>query len=242
MAKKRVFRRKKLPQFNMYAWSATIPFSEDLWLGMQARNLALVDMGWLRGMESESLSLYFQMMRTPAMELTFQSAVSQMWIFAVYEFLRTWRERAKHLIKLADEYKTVQVRKRAKFVADAIEVARGKEKHVRVAMTFGSHNVGKIADEKFMDLVRAYFSKTDALFSEIEALRVTLAKHQVPQTRGFAAEAPGYARMNYENGALYWQITDKDGASGKVDRREISDALFGIGTEFAPPPLSSDEG
>lgn len=148
MAKKKVSRKKALEPFNMYAWSASIPFSDDLWLGMQARNLALVDMGLLRGMEANSLSLYFQHMRTPAMELTFQSAVSQMWIFAVYEFLRTWRERAKHLIKLADEYETVQVRKRAKFVADAIEIAKGKEKHVKIAMTFGSHNVAKIAEKK----------------------------------------------------------------------------------------------
>lgn len=225
----------------MYAWSGTIPFADDLWLGMQARNLAMVDMGLLREMERNSLSLYFEHMRTPAMELTFQSAVSQMWIFAVYEFLRTWRERAKHLIKLADEYETVQARKRAKFVADAVEIAKGKEKHVKIAMTFSAHYVAKLADATYMAPVRAYFARTEPLFAEIEALRVTLAKHQVPQTRGFAAEAPGYARMNFENGALYWQIVDKEGSIGVVDRRELSNALFGIGAEFSEQAIPDDD-
>jgi hypothetical protein len=92
-----------------------------------------------------------------------------------------------------------------------------------------------------MTIVRSYFSKSTPLFGEIEALRVTLAKHQVPQTRGFAAEAPGYARMNYENGALYWQITDRDGAVGKVDRREVSNQLFGIGIDFSEQQFTEDD-
>jgi hypothetical protein len=230
-------RKRKLPVFNMYTWSSTIPLADELWLGMQARNLALVDMGWLRPMEAQSLALYFEHMRTPSMELTFQSAVSQMWIFALYEFLRTWRERSTHLIKLADEYKTVQPRKQAKFIADAVAVAKGKEKHVKIAMTFGSHTVGLIADDAFMERIRAYHDKISPLFLEIEGLRVTLAKHEIPSTRGFVAEAPGYARMSYDTGALYWHYTDKDGGAERVDRRDISDRFFDIGTAFSPQPI-----
>lgn len=223
----------------MYTWSSTIPLADELWLGMQSRNLAMVDMGLLRPMEAESLALYFAHMKTPAMELTFQSAVSQMWIFALYEFLRTWRERSSHLIKLADEYKTVHPRKKVKFVADAVAVAAGKEKHVKIAMTFGSHTVGMIANDAFMNRIRDYHSKISPLFTEIEGLRVTLAKHEIPSTRGFVAEAPGYARMNCENGALYWHYSNKDGAVEQVDRRDVSDRFFDIDTLFSPQPIKN---
>ena len=39
---------------------------------------------------------------------------------ALYEFLRTWRQRARHLIKLADECQTVLPRKREKFLEKVI--------------------------------------------------------------------------------------------------------------------------
>ena len=42
---------------------------------------------------------YIDIERTPSDTAMFVSAQSQMWIFALYELLRTWRSRTRKLIK-----------------------------------------------------------------------------------------------------------------------------------------------
>jgi hypothetical protein len=42
------------------------------------------------------------------------------------------------------------------------------------------------------------------------------------------AEAPGYARMSYENGSLYWHDLDKEGFTERVERRKIADKFFDL--------------
>jgi hypothetical protein len=90
--------------FNLFSWSDTIPLCDDLWLGMQARNIAIVDMTILRPMEGEALGEFMRTERTPTMILVSLSALSQMWGFSLYEFLRTWRQRARDLLAVADGY------------------------------------------------------------------------------------------------------------------------------------------
>jgi hypothetical protein len=80
----------KEEDFNLFTWSMGVPLCDDLWLGMQIRNIALVDMAIIRKMETEMLNRYFELDRTPP-ELMVLSGISQMWIFSLYEFLRTWR-------------------------------------------------------------------------------------------------------------------------------------------------------
>jgi len=50
-------------------------------------------------LEEQVLAKLFHEERTP-METMFLSAQSQMWIFAAYEILRTWRQRAREVLKL----------------------------------------------------------------------------------------------------------------------------------------------
>jgi len=45
---------------------------------------------------------------------------------------------------------------------------------------------------------------------------------------GLIAEAPGYARMSYENGSLYWHDLDKEGFTERVERRKIADKFFDL--------------
>src|ERR1035441_7629468 len=66
---------------------------------MQAFNLSIVDQ-FIMELEADVLRRLHKDERTPTAEVTFLSAQSQMWIFAIYELLRTWRERAKDVIKL----------------------------------------------------------------------------------------------------------------------------------------------
>jgi len=60
-------------------------------------------------------------------------------------------------------------------------------------------------------------------------------KAQVQGKHAFAAEAPGYGRMSYYTGSIYWHYTDRRGSTGKVDRREIANAFLGITDEITEP-------
>ncbi|MDA4848590.1 hypothetical protein [Hoeflea poritis] len=72
----------------------------DVYLGLQVTNLTVVDQ-FIMNLENQTLQEYIQTDKTPPTTL-FLNAQSQMWIFAAYEFLRTWRARARDIIKLAN--------------------------------------------------------------------------------------------------------------------------------------------
>jgi hypothetical protein len=67
---------------------------------MQAHNLALVD-EFIMKIEDNVLAELLENERTP-IDAFFLSAQSQMWIFAVYELLRTWKERVSNIKKWAE--------------------------------------------------------------------------------------------------------------------------------------------
>lgn len=222
-------------------WSMGVPLCDDLWLGMQLRNIALVDLGVIRNIEAEALEEYFRTERTPTQILMVLSGLSQMWIFSLYEFLRTWRQKAKHIIATAKEYETVAPRKKAKFLKTIIATAEGRHRFVRIAPTFYTHQLKQISNPEFVRRVQDYFDETSGLFSEVSAIRMALAKHEVEGKQGFAAEAPGYGRMSYFTGSIYWHYAHKLGFTDKVDRREIANAFLGITGEMTRPEQEDED-
>lgn len=215
-------------EFNLMDWSGQIPLCDDLWLGMQARNIAIVDQTLVRPLESQALRAYFEQDRTPLDLLLPLSALSQMWIFSLYEFLRTWRQRAKTLVQLSHKMRQLSTGDKDDFVRSAVTEAKEKERLVAIAPSFQSEQIAMIGDVEFVDSVQRYLERTEELFRSVESLRVTLAKHEVPKTRGMVAEAPGYARMSYENGSIYWHIILKDGSTDAVTRRSLSNTFLDI--------------
>src|SRR5574337_1181491 len=75
----------------------SLPLFDDLYLRMQATNLQIVD-GFLEEQELALLKEYLQLERTPIPFLMFVSALSQLWVFGVYELLRTWRHRVQSVL------------------------------------------------------------------------------------------------------------------------------------------------
>ena len=75
-------------------------FGSDTNLRQQAFNLGLVDVSSC----SSKLSCFESTNdEEPYIgEAAFINALSQMWIFAAYELIRTWRQRAKELVTLAE--------------------------------------------------------------------------------------------------------------------------------------------
>jgi hypothetical protein len=183
-----------------------LPLCSELYLGMQAMNVGMVD-AYLEQLEAELLAEYMATERTPTMSAMFVSAVSQMWILALYEFLRTWRQRAKEILAWATEFRALSVDERA---------ARLKEKRAEVekraaeplevgAFYWGAYEAAATAAD-FADELRRAVDKTERLFRRIEALRITLAKHEVPREAGSIAMAPGYGRIDMPTGSIYWQV------------------------------------
>src|SRR5882724_13462633 len=73
-----------------------LPLFEDLFLHMQGQNVMLVDF-YLLDLERDLLQEYINTESTPFPAILFVSALNQMWIFALYELLRTWRQRIRDL-------------------------------------------------------------------------------------------------------------------------------------------------
>lgn len=218
----------KEDEFNLMKWSSEIPLCDDLWLGMQVRNVALVDFSFLRPIEADAASAYMERERTPTEILLPLSALSQMWIFSLYEFLRTWRQRAREILETNEKLKAIPHEGRENFTEEVLKKAKERERMIRVAPTWHARHIAQAADDEFVEAIRNYWEFSELIFRETEALRVTLAKHEIPKGRGLLAEAPGYGRMNHFTGSMYWFVTLKDESQVQIDRRTLADDFYGL--------------
>jgi hypothetical protein len=120
--------------FSVISWFMSIPLCEDIWLGMQAQHIAAVEIGIIRPLELHIARKIFNEEGYGDVMMAL-NGVSQMWLFALYEFLRTWRQRASLLLQLADQYAKTKPIKQKAFLAKTISDAKGEEKHKATSMT-----------------------------------------------------------------------------------------------------------
>lgn len=190
----------------------------DPYLSMQAQNLAVVD-HFLNDLERHVMKRLFLEDRTPIDDATFLNAQSQMWIFAAYEVMRTWRQRAKEIIKW-HESGGLQMK------LEALERDRGfihDGDHRRAAII---REV--IADPAIVQALRDDLKRTHIVFARMEYLRISLAKHEVPGKAKSLAVAPGYGRINQWCGALDYELGNGKYIMGYVNRRDIADDIRAI--------------
>ncbi len=135
--------------------------------------------------------------RAPMDDAMFLNAQSQMWIFAAYEVMRTWRQRAKDVIKWHAN-SGLQLKLAA---LDEGQGYRHPRNESRSAML---RDV--IADPALVDGLRDDLKRTHVLFVRMEYLRVSLAKHEVSGKAKMLAIAPGYGRINSWCGALDYEL------------------------------------
>src|SRR5689334_4980844 len=74
---------------------------------MQAMNLAIVD-SYIEDIELQVLREYIDQERTPIQIALFSSALAQMWVFALYELLRTWRQHMRFLIEYGNKLRKLK--------------------------------------------------------------------------------------------------------------------------------------
>jgi hypothetical protein len=200
-----------------------LPLLDELFLGMQAMNVDLVD-GYLEGWEAQLLQEYIQLERTPLESALFVSALSQMWVFAAYELLRTWRKRVREVVKWSETLRDLDgAAREAAISTKRDEIARGEE-DAPLADRWQAFERAA-SEAAFVDALRLAFNRTEIAFRNIEAVRMTLAKHELPRQRGMAARSPGYGRIDMENGSIYWQIDLGDREIAIHSRRDLARGL-----------------
>jgi hypothetical protein len=199
-----------------------LPVLNDLYLRMQAMNIDLVD-AYLSGMESDLLKEYMEIDCTPIEMALLVSALSQLWIFGLYELLRTWRQRALDVARFGEKaLKAVNQSEKEQFIAD--QKAKIKRAVTLDGLdTFYWQPYEKAAtDEKFVESIHSALDQSEGLFRRIEALRISLAKHELPKKTGSFAMAPGYGRIDMTDGSIYWQIVLQGNEVDLLSRQSIA--------------------
>jgi hypothetical protein len=199
-------------------------FGDDLFLRLQAVNLDTVD-AFLTGVEYRVLRELFVTEATPP-DAHFLDAQSQMWIFAAYEVLRTWHQRAREMVKWAANGGLVQKRDALLAVDD------GYVHHARLARIEQLNAV--IADPRIVDRLKRDMLHLHVPFTRLEYIRVSMAKHEVSGQPKRAARQPGYGRINMWCGSLDYELENGRYTMGYINRRDIADELRALDLEAEP--------
>lgn len=209
---------------------------------MQAFNLDLVD-AYLLDLEQQILREYYEQDEWPAPDIHFLSALSQLWVLGLYEILRTWRQSVNEALKFSNRIKAAPRNERQKVIADQKEGLKDMVGDPKDADIFYYRHY-KPAEKNapsYAYRLQSAFDLTEDLFHRIEALRIMLAKHEVPTRKRQYARAPGYGRINEVDGSIFWQISLGENEVDQISHREISDMCREILKRrkrvFIPPSL-----
>lgn len=147
----------------------------------------------------------------------FLNAQSQMWIFSLYEILRTWRQNAKNTIAWYQN-KVLELK---------ISQYREQDgKYVHLGRLRRAEQLGTVL--KNPDIVTSLQNDKKRLhmpFSQIDFLRVSLAKHEEKGKRNSVAHSPGYARIDRMTGSMPYELGSGRVVLGYISRREIADSI-----------------
>lgn len=191
-------------------------FSENPMLVMQASQLCLVD-NMLNGIEQEVMSHQFDE-DAPRRKIALLQSLSPMWIFATYELLRTWRQRCEEVIKLAEN---------AGFNLKASSLERDLgyrhyDRELRAKQLRDAEERPELVEQMRIDLRR-----TEMGFTQLEFIRVAIAKHEVSKKgpKKPIAFAPGLALINRHCGSMEYEMSNGGSIIGFVTRRDIAETI-----------------
>lgn len=219
----------------------SLPLFDDLYLHMQALNLDLVDR-FLMDQEDDLLREYMESERTPSLSATFVSALSQLWLFGLYELLRTWRQRVKDVLRWYKEFRIVpESDRQARLQAERSQFeARSATPGIAEGFIWQAYERVAI-DESFGEIIRKALDRTERIFRRIEAFRITLAKHELPKAKNSFARAPGYGRIDMASGSISWEVVLSGMEVDRISRREVAEECrrLALNTEPAilPEPI-----
>lgn len=191
-------------------------FGENPFLAMQASQLCLVD-NLLNDIEEKVMRQQFDD-DPPRQEIAMASALSPMWIYAVYELLRTWRQRCEEVIILAEnsgfDLKATNLERDLGY--------RHYDRELRAQQLRDAQERPELVEKMRVDLRR-----TEMGFTTLEFIRVALAKHEVSKkgNKKPIAFAPGLARPNRECGSMEYELSKGGSIISYVTRRELAETI-----------------
>jgi hypothetical protein len=190
-------------------------FVSDPNLKSQAFNIALID-EFVMKLETNLLRRQFHEERTPIAEAIFVSAQSQMWIFAAYELMRTWKQRATDIVKWSYsgglQLKLRHLKKKTPYVHYGREWRAAQIEQV-------------ISNPTLIQQLRDDLRRTHIPFSRMEAIRVSIAKHEIRGQKNSVAMMPTYGRINRLCGSIDFELENEGVILGTISRRDIADEL-----------------
>lgn len=199
-------------------------FEDDIFLGMQAINIGLIDQ-LITKYEYELLREYNQIEKTPNSTMAV-SALSQMWIYALYEVLRMWIARKRKFNSLQEDEKKLNEWLKDKDIDDDSNLTANIQK-IQMLRFVNDKDYRKRIDKTHQNL--------EKIFHAVELIRINLAKHEAPKDNKAVPKSPGYGRINEWCGSLdfqlleknknYTDIVDNDSYYTTLSRRDIADAL-----------------
>ncbi len=197
-------------------------FDDNPFLRMQAQNIAIVD-SFIMGLEKEILNA---MVREKSIfpQASFLSAQTQMWIFAAYELMRTWRQRARELRDLLKNERLKEQLKRTTYSGDFHHFSEGI--YARQAKEL-------LNKPDIINILEQDLRINEIPFTYLEAVRMPLAKHEV-RKEGSLAYTPGYARICKFTGSLEYEIGGGFAYLGSISRRGIADLIRNM-SDTEPP-------
>lgn len=192
----------------------SLPFyRDDLFLGMQAMNIGITDPN-ITQFEYDLLETYIEKERTPSFEAMTVGAFSQMWIFALYEVLRLWRDRKYDFSNL---HKNGGIDLKLKSLVDD---------DLNITLHDRRRQLEKYRDDKsFRDEVENCWVQLEPVYRLVELYRMNMAKHQAPGKSNAIPMAPGYGRINMLCGALDYELLLDRESYELLNRRDVADSL-----------------
>jgi hypothetical protein len=179
-----------------------LPSLDEPYLHMQAMNLDIIDR-FLIDREGDLLREYIEIERTPFPSVMLVSALSELWLFGIYELLRTWRQRGREVLRWHKEFRTVPTsEQQARMAAKRREIEERAAVPESAGVFYWPAYEKAIVDPTFGETLRKTLHRTERLFRRIEAFRIALAKHELPGAKGSFAMAPGYGRIDMTDGSI----------------------------------------
>jgi len=195
-----------------------LPFlKDDVYLGMQGINVGIAD-SVITHMECELRREWLEIERTPAETAMAVSALSQMWIFGLYEVLRLWRDRMFDFGKLYQNGGIV-------FKVGAMPEDELSNHTIEIRK---AQMLRYSKDASYRSEIKDCWEVLFPIYRMTELIRMNLAKHCAPGKDNMFPRAPGYGRINRWCGSLDFELIDKDGTYYILNRRNIADSLRAV--------------
>lgn len=210
--------KDEIGQMAIYsALNSLVFLAKNLDFSNQSMNLTIVD-EFIMDLEYGYLRSKFDETNTPHQSM-FLSAQSQMWIFSAYELMRTWREKISKYLKTADN--------------GGLPL---KLKELQKPIGYENYTILKRIEEinllieypELVETMRDDLKRTQVLFTQMELLRMSLAKHQMRKRPNAAVLTPTVGYMNRWCGSLEYQINSGQVIICNLSRRDIADGIRAI--------------